>query len=96
MKIYVTSIIKSKPEFLEEVKIGLGELVEQTRKEKACILYDLHQDLNDENTFVFYEIWENQQGLNNHNEQPYIKAFGNLADEKLQEKAIILLTHKIA
>lgn len=96
MKIYITAIVESKPEFQPEVKSVLENMVEHTRKESACISYDLHQDIENENRFVFYEIWKNQQGLYNHNEQPYIKAFGNLAKEKLREKPIILLTYKIA
>jgi quinol monooxygenase YgiN len=48
-------------------------------------LYNLHQGIEDKNHFVFYEIWKSEEGLAQHNEQPYIKAFGALIDEKLQE-----------
>jgi len=43
MKLYLTAIIKSNPEFSEEVKAVLENMVVQTRKEIACIRYDLHQ-----------------------------------------------------
>lgn len=92
MKIYLTAIIKAKAQHRDEVLAALQNMVEQTRKEEACELYSLHQDLTDPQTFVFYEIWANQAGLDAHNEQPYIKAFGNLVAEKLQAAPTILLT----
>ncbi|MCE7054696.1 antibiotic biosynthesis monooxygenase [Algoriphagus sp. AGSA1] len=95
MKVYLTAIIKSKPEHTEEVAQVLGDLVIQSRKETACIQYDLHQSIEDKNIFVFYEIWKNQQGLDLHNEQLYIREFGKLADEKLAEKPTVYLTQKI-
>ncbi len=95
MKIYLTAIIKSKPKFLQEVKETLESMVVQSRKETACIQYDLHQSMEDQTIFTFYEIWENNEGLAQHNEQPYIKSFGNLVTEKLQEKPLIYLTQKI-
>jgi quinol monooxygenase YgiN len=83
MKVYVSAIITGKPEFQNEVKEALLELVKATKKEKACILYDLHQDIDQGNRFLFYEIWEDQEGLDKHNGQPHIKAFQNFAQGKL-------------
>lgn len=95
MKIYLTAIIKAKPEFKIEVLALLNNMVIETRQEKACELYQLHQSSDDENTFVFYEIWENKQGLDLHNNQHYIRAFGAIIDEKLQEQPLIILTNLI-
>lgn len=92
MKIYLTAIIKSKPEHLVEVKATLTEMVKQSRKEPACIQYDLHEGITDDNLFVFYEIWQSESGLADHNEQAYIKAFASLVSQKLQEPPIIYKT----
>lgn len=89
MKIYLTAIVKVKAHYREAVLAVLQDMVVQTHKEAACELYNLHQDLNDPNTFVFYEVWKSQEGLDAHNEQPYIKAFGQLIAEKLQEPPLI-------
>lgn len=70
-------------------------LVEETRKETACLRYDLHQDTTDENRFVFYEIWENQQGLDQHNQQPYMGELIALSQTHMQVPPQIYLTHKI-
>jgi len=93
--IYLTAIIKAKPKYLKDVLSVLQNMVIETRKEDANIQYDLHQDLRDKNTFVFYEIWKDQQGLDFHNQQSYIIEFGKLVDEKLQETPQIYLTKKL-
>ncbi|SIT21225.1 Quinol monooxygenase YgiN [Chryseobacterium ureilyticum] len=95
MKIHLTAVIKAKEEHQAEVLEVLQNMVKETRKEEACELYNLHQGIEDKNHFVFYEIWKNKEGLAQHNEQPYIKAFGALIDEKLQETPQIYTTNLI-
>ncbi|MBV4359220.1 putative quinol monooxygenase [Pinibacter aurantiacus] len=92
MKIYLTAIIKTKDQYRNELVAVLQNMVEQTRKEEASELYSLHQGMEDKNLFTFYEVWKSKEGLDAHNQQPYIKAFGELVEEKLQEKPTILLT----
>ncbi|WP_312077125.1 putative quinol monooxygenase [Chryseobacterium sp.] len=95
MKIYLTAIIKAKEEFRDEVLKVLQNMVSETVKEEACELYTLHQSLENKNHFIIYEIWKSKEGLVLHNQQPYIKAFGDLVDEKLQQKPEIYLTQVI-
>ncbi|HAO08636.1 MAG TPA: antibiotic biosynthesis monooxygenase [Chryseobacterium sp.] len=95
MKIYLTAVIKAKEEYRAEVLEVLQNMVKETVKEEANELYTLHQGIEDKNQFVFYEIWKNEEGLTKHNEQPYIKAFGELVNEKLQEIPQIYLTEII-
>ncbi|WP_312175305.1 putative quinol monooxygenase [Chryseobacterium sp.] len=86
MKIYLTAIIKAKEEYRAEVLEVLQNMVKETVQEEANELYTLHQSIEDKNHFIFYEVWKSAEGLEKHNQQPYIKAFGNLVDEKLLEK----------
>jgi len=95
MKIYLTAIIKAKEEYRTEVLQLLQDMVVETRKETANELYTLHQGIENKNQFIFYEIWTNQEGLDLHNQQSYIKAFGAIVDEKLQEKPQIYITELI-
>jgi quinol monooxygenase YgiN len=95
MKIYLTAIIKAKEEHRNEVLEVLQNMVKETVKEEANELYTLHQGIEDKNQFIFYEIWKSEEGLAQHNQQPYIQAFGALVDEKLQEKPQIYLTQII-
>ena len=70
--ISITAIFNSKPENTEQVKSMLHYLVTETRKEAACIRYDLHAT---ENTFILWEEWSDQPGLDIHNQQPYLLDF---------------------
>ncbi|SHL99144.1 putative quinol monooxygenase [Chitinophaga sp. CF418] len=92
MKIHLTAIIRAKDEYRDEVAAVLQNMVLHTRNEEACELYSLHQGIEDKSVFTFYEIWKSKEGLDVHNQQPYIKAFGELVEEKLQEKPIVLST----
>ncbi|WP_294294394.1 putative quinol monooxygenase [Chryseobacterium endophyticum] len=95
MKIYLTAVIKAKEEYREEVLETLQNMVRETIQEEANEQYTLHQGIEDHNQFIFYEIWKSEEGLAKHNEQPYIKAFGDLINEKLQEQPQIYLTQLI-
>lgn len=95
MKIYLTAIIKAKEEYRTEVLKILQNMVTETQKEEANDLYTLHQGIEDQNHFVFYEIWKSEEGLAQHNQQPYIQAFGNLVEGKLQEKPQMYITNRI-
>lgn len=88
MSIYLTVVVKAKPEHQQEIKTLLYSLPELSKKEDACIEYDVHQSIDDENTFILNEEWESLEGLSLHNEQPYSKEFFASFD-KLQENPIL-------
>ena len=96
MKINITAIVKSKPEHLQETKSILTELASNSKKEQACIQYDLHQDKENENIFVFHEIWESEEGLVLHETQPHFVKFISQAPELLAEPVLVYKTNKIA
>lgn len=95
MKIYITAVVKLKPQYRSEMIQVLMDMVEETRKEEACIQYDLHVDLEDENILVFYEIWSNAEGLDRHNQQEYIKKISTMARKGYVTETIIYKTKKI-
>lgn len=70
--ISITAIFKSKPENIEQLQSMLNHLVTETRKEAACVRYDLHHS---ENVFIIWEEWQDQPGLDIHNNQPYLVDF---------------------
>ncbi len=70
--ISITAIIKSKKETIEVVQEMVENLVSNTRKEAACIRYDLHYT---ENVFIIWEEWIDQAGLDIHNQQSYLIDF---------------------
>ena len=92
MKIYLTAIIQSKPEYTDDVLAILQNMVTQSRQETGCLQYDLHRDNANENTFVFYEIWESEAILEQHNAQPYIADFLAAADKLAVPPVIYKMT----
>lgn len=86
LTIVVKLIVKE--EKREEVKSELLKLIPITKKEKGCIQYDLHQDNENLNLFVFFEIWENRELWQTHMENQHIKDF-NIATDGCLEKFVL-------
>lgn len=91
MSIYLTAILKSKTEKIQELKSILDNMVLNTKTEESCEKYELQQGLDDETVFIFHEIWKSKEGLDAHNQKSYIKEFVEKAPELLEEPAQIYL-----
>lgn len=96
MSIYLTALVKSKTGKADELKAILINMVIQSRQEEACIQYDLHQSTDDENLFIFQEEWASAEGLEAHNQQPYLTAFASVAPELTEGTVVIHRTQKIS
>jgi len=94
MKIYLTAIVKSTISAADELREVLLNMVVQSRKEVACIQYDLHEDKQTQ-TFIFQEEWVDQSGLDLHNEQAYIVNFVKEA-ARLTTSVVIYKTIRLA
>ena len=95
MEINLTVIIRSKSEYREEVETILKNLVENSRKEEACLQYDLHQNMDDPNVFIFHEIWKNKEGLDLHKNQSYFLRFSEVSGLYLEEEMKVFITSKL-
>ena len=63
------------PSYKNEIKQIFATMVNETRKEKGCIIYDLYEDEKDSNSLVLIEKWATQTDLNNHSNSPHFKAY---------------------
>lgn len=72
---------EGKHELLRE---ALLTLVPIAQKEPGFIQYNLHESLERPGEFVFYEIWEDEQSLEVHNNTESMKAFGARAAQWIQ------------
>ena len=59
--IYVVATTQVKPDLRDAFIKGAKECIEATRKEKGCVTYRLHQDLESPQQFVMYERWKSVQ-----------------------------------
>ncbi|ABV35463.1 lipoprotein [Shewanella sediminis HAW-EB3] len=71
----VVARIEAKQDRVELVRSELLKLIEPTRKEQGCLQYDLHQDNERPELFVFYEGWESKVLLQTHLASGHIEAY---------------------
>lgn len=83
----IVAKIFAKAEKRELVKSELLKLIAATKLEKGCIDYDLHQDNEDPNVFLFFENWESRALWQEHMKNSHIAAF-----QKATEGAVASVT----
>jgi quinol monooxygenase YgiN len=76
MSLRVVARIKARAETVSEVRELLSSLVEPTRKESGCIIYELLQNTEDPTDFTFVEEWETNEALAIHLASDHLKAIG--------------------
>lgn len=90
----IVAKIVAKEEKREFVKSELLKLISITRAEKGCINYDLHQDNENPNLFLFHENWESKElwqvHMNNEHLAEYLKVTDGAVEEfVLNEMTVI-------
>ena len=84
-KLTIVARILAKEEKRELVKSELLKLIPITRAEKGCINYDLHQDNENPNLFLFYENWENRDLWQTHIDNDHLKQYMEATDGAVEE-----------
>lgn len=84
----IVARIEAKPNSVEQVKSELIKLIEPTRKEKGCIQYDLHQDNQQPEIFLFFENWESRELWQDHMKSQHLHAFKQ-ATESIVKSTVI-------
>lgn len=64
----------------EVLKENVAKLAPQTRQYPGCLKYELLQSREDENQFMFYEIWENEEAFEKHFHTDFTKDFEKTLD----------------
>jgi quinol monooxygenase YgiN len=67
--------IKADKQKVEFLKDELIKLIEPTLKEKGCIRYELNQDNENEDLFIFVESWQTRELWQDHMQSDHIKVF---------------------
>lgn len=87
--ITIIAFITAKAGMQQQVREVLLDLVAQTRKEKGCVNYDLHQSQDNPREFVMYENWESEADLDAHARSEHLVEFGRAAGKLLERPAEI-------
>jgi quinol monooxygenase YgiN len=70
----VVARIVATPSSVDIVREGLTSLLEPTRAEAGCILYELMQNTADPTDFTFYEEWTDEASLNAHGASAHLRS----------------------
>ncbi|TMM53294.1 antibiotic biosynthesis monooxygenase [Maribacter algarum] len=92
-KLTLIASILAKNEKRELVKSELLKLIAPTRVEEGCINYDLHQDNENPNLFVFHENWESKTLLEKHLASPHIAEYLKATEGSVEKFTLQELTH---
>ena len=71
----IVARIEAKTDKVELVKTALLKLIEPTRSEEGCMQYNLHQDNENPEVFVFYENWESRALWQTHMNNDHLKTY---------------------
>ncbi|MCR9065634.1 MAG: antibiotic biosynthesis monooxygenase [Cytophagales bacterium] len=82
-----------KEEKRELVKAEMIKLIAPTRAEEGCINYDLHQDNENPNFFMFYENWSSRELWQAHVESAHIAAYRKATEGCIEEFTLDEMTH---
>ncbi len=93
--INVLALFKANKNHTSELKHLLLNLLEPTRQEQGCMLYELHQDQEDPTNFFMYEQWESKTLLEQHLASEHINKFRSLVGKVLAEPIKISIADKL-
>ena len=80
--------IEAKKENLDLVKTEITKLIEPTRKEEGCMQYDLHQDNEEPEVFIFFENWATKALWEQHNESTHLDEFIKATEGALESLVV--------
>lgn len=92
-KLTVIARILAKEEKRALVKSELLKLIEVTRAEQGCINYDLHQDNENPNFFLFHENWENKELWQKHMGNAHLAAYLKATEGAVEEFVVNEMKH---
>lgn len=88
----IVAHIKAKKDKIELVKTALLKLIEPTLKETGCIQYDLHQDNDNPECFMFYENWESRELWQKHMQSEHLAKHKECTEGAVEEVMIYEMT----
>jgi len=92
-KLTIVARILAKEEKGNFVKSELLKLIPITRVERGCINYDLHQDNENPNLFLFHENWESRKLWQVHMNNQHLKDYMTATEGAIEEFIINEMTN---
>ncbi|MDQ1650747.1 MAG: hypothetical protein QOG60_2804 [Frankiaceae bacterium] len=84
----VIAYMRAAPGKRDELQAALVSLIPPTTQERGYVNYDLHQGVEDEDAFFFYENWESGGDLDAHLSAPHLTEFAARIPDLLDESGL--------
>ena len=65
-----------KEDELDAVLAAVRSLVEESRREPGCLIYEAHRDAEDANRILMYEQYEDEAGFRAHGDSDHFQRYG--------------------
>ena len=89
MPLVVFAVITAQAGAEANLKDALHELVLDVRTEPACQLYELYESTEHPERYIMHERWDDEAGLQAHNQMPHMKTFAEKAKNWLAGPAVL-------
>ena len=73
--VIVIAQLEAKPEFAARCRAALEPLIAATQQEAGCLRYQLHQSLENPQSWMLHEEWVSEEALDAHQQEPHFIAF---------------------
>ncbi len=94
-KIVIVARLKVQENAVDETKKAALGIVADSRAEKGCVNYDIHQAIDDPTVFIWHETWANKAAIDEHFEKSFFKEFFAAVEGFAAEPPQITLTKMI-
>ena len=88
---YVIATLRVRPEKRATCIAAARKVIAETRKEKGCIFYDMHQSVTDPDQVVFVERWASTDALGNHFKAPHMAAWRDVGEECFVDRKVEII-----
>jgi quinol monooxygenase YgiN len=79
----------------EELVAQLKRMQDDSRREQGCLRYGFFAAVEDEDSFVAVEEWEDREALDRHFEQPHLAEFARRLLELVSERPEVAI-HEVS
>ncbi|RJX83380.1 putative quinol monooxygenase [Pseudomonas sp. LS-2] len=81
--LYLVATLKAAKGSEDKLLSALKALVPLSRQESGCVRYDLHVDREDPSVLIVYEIWRDDEALDDHASSAHFQHFLKIAEPLL-------------
>lgn len=80
--------ITAKPEHAESLQFELLKLAKASQAEQGAMHYNIHQDNANPNHFITYEVWENQELMEQHGKSEHFQDFMKVTKNMIEDSKL--------